>query len=689
MNYLFQWLGIISVVGIVSPSSAATVSASRNLSDSFQIDSSALFAQDTFEFEYENYDFWTEQCSLLSEEREYEHALSACEKAISIEPDAENTDIWMGRSSALFYLGRYAESLISFNQVVRASPNYSLAIAYQCASHFQLGHYTDAVDICEQALRIDGNWGNRSPSLAWYYRGLSLRELGRLETALGSFRQALLNNPEDPLAMAECLETASELGFLDEISANCRVGEPVADEQAPQRVMSHRQALEETVRAYERALAANPDDATLWYQQGLALEQLGLYERAVTSYNRAVELAPESSINLARRCGMLNQLQNYEVALESCEAAFQRDERWDEFGLAYAWNQHSVSLLGLGRYEEAIASADRAIALSPNYAPAYTSKSIGLWQLMQYSEANTAIDRAIITYVLIYLKNKSIPNETEQPVEEDETEQTIDEIRRVYGELTKYLSVEVNSNGSANNLINESVLIYQRSQSIPNITFEPEYPEPQILLSRGLILALFNRGRILASQQKYSEANQAYTQALNVFGADCNGNTSPIDSLTLIDNFLNQSKICNGGMRSINDSTLSNILVNQGVNYSHLQALEQASKFAQRATALDPNSFEGWYNWGLILMQLENYTQAKQAFERAIRLKSDDINAQIGLSIASGMVQGVESQREGKLEEAIAAYDRVLNINPNYAPAHERRQALLNLEPCTPHCPTP
>jgi tetratricopeptide (TPR) repeat protein len=50
------------------------------------------------------------------------------------------------------------------------------------------------------------------------------------------------------------------------------------------------------------------------------------------------------------------------------------------------------ALLGVGRYEEAIASADRSLALDRQQVPARYFKAMGLWYLGRYEEAQALLD---------------------------------------------------------------------------------------------------------------------------------------------------------------------------------------------------------------------------------------------------------------------------------------------------------
>lgn len=61
---------------------------------------------------------------------------------------------------------------------------------------------------------------------------------------------------------------------------------------------------------------------------------------------------------------------------------------WEESNSAYAWSQRSSALLGLQRYEDAVASAERAIALSPDDAETLNYKAIGLWHLSSKGQSD-------------------------------------------------------------------------------------------------------------------------------------------------------------------------------------------------------------------------------------------------------------------------------------------------------------
>jgi tetratricopeptide (TPR) repeat protein len=598
------WLGFASIaISFCIP--LPVVAISDRPSNLLPSDSGTLVAQDLPDvFEFRGFDYWAEQCRLLHDAESYAEAVVSCETAIELKPRQATVDLWTDRSHSLFQLGQYPEAIASYDQVLNIAPNQSVAIAYQCAALYHLNQFDEAVDRCENALRLDGNWGDRSPAFAWYYRGLALRNLGRLETALTSYERALIVDPDDTQARAELCGLLTEMGQALNSNRNCAAPTNTADGSAnpqnldtptqacgilsslpaPDSARPYRCRLEEAIAAFEQTLATNPDNLSGWMQQGLALEQLGRYEQALTSYTRAVELHPENSLALARQCSILNQLENYQAALEACEKALRGDGVWGSLGVYFAWTQRSNALIGLAQYDAALESADRAVAVNPNYPMGWNNRAVSLWRLGRYAEAQVSIDHAIALF------------------------------NATTGEFGE--------------------------------TFARNYPEPEILFHRGYVLALFNQGRILASERHYQQAATVYQAAI-----DAQNQRQQATDVEILD-----------------DRTFANILANQSVAYLYLPDLNRALEVIKNAAKYDPASFSVWYNRGVILLARSEYEEAIKSFNVANQIAPSNIYTLTGRGTALGQL--------GCQREAIADLDQALNLDPTYTVALQRYRIL-------------
>ncbi|MCC5643151.1 tetratricopeptide repeat-containing serine protease family protein [Nostoc sp. CHAB 5824] len=83
--------------------------------------------------------------------------------------------------------------------------------------------------------------------------------------------------------------------------------------------------------------------------------------------------------------------QKYEQAIASYDKAIDIKPDYHE-----AWHDRGRALIELQRYSEAIASYDKAIDIKPNYHEAWHNRGVSLERLQRYSKALASYDKAII-----------------------------------------------------------------------------------------------------------------------------------------------------------------------------------------------------------------------------------------------------------------------------------------------------
>lgn len=82
--------------------------------------------------------------------------------------------------------------------------------------------------------------------------------------------------------------------------------------------------------------------------------------------------------------------QNYQQALVSYERAIAIKPDFAE-----AWTGRGIALEGLKRHSEALASHEKALAIKPDYADAWINRGVALARLKRYSEALASFDKAL------------------------------------------------------------------------------------------------------------------------------------------------------------------------------------------------------------------------------------------------------------------------------------------------------
>lgn len=140
----------------------------------------------------------------------------------------------------------------------------------------------------------------------------------------------------------------------------------------------------------DKALPLNDGVLELWNNRAVALAELGRFDEAHESIERALTIAPdnwESYFNLGRMLLVQGQFAEAEQALA-------RASELDPYS-APTWNNFGLVLTELHRHDEAIAAFDRALELAPDYVEALANKGSAHYRALRFSEAQTILGEAI------------------------------------------------------------------------------------------------------------------------------------------------------------------------------------------------------------------------------------------------------------------------------------------------------
>jgi protein O-GlcNAc transferase len=280
---------------------------------------------------------------------------------------------------------------------------------------------------------------------------------------------------------------------------------------------------------------------------------------------------------LVNRGHMLRQQGRYAEALASYEQA-----------IALA-PDHAEAFLGRGnvlqelrRSEEAIASYDRVISLRPDYADAFYNRGIALMRLKRLAEALASYDGAI----------KASPRYV-----------------RAHNNRGNVLQVM--------GRFEEALASYEQAVAI-----KPDY-----------IDGLYNRGMVLQAVGRFEEAVASFDRVIAL----------------LPDN--------------------AEAFNNRGIALGELNRLDDALASFDRAIALKPDYAEAFRNRANALRMLDRFGEAVASFDRAIALKPDSAEAFTDRANAL--------QELYRYEEALASYERAIALKPDYAEAHYNRAIVL------------
>ena len=526
-------------------------------------------AQVNFE-ELEDFEYWQRLCRLQTEAEKYEEAQQACEQAIEIRP--EDASIWADHSGVLLRLEKYPEAIASADLSLTYNLENSLAFTYQCIAFRAMEDYETALDKCNEALKVNGDWGNESPALAWRYRGQILDQQGDAELALIAYERTLRLQPDHSLVLTYQCSALLNLERHEDAIYTCQKaldGNQQWESETPGLARFYQGLAysasgqyEAAIAAYDQSIASAPNQAETWTQQGWVLEQLERPTEALTSYTRAIELAPMSSRALVGQCTVLNQLEQYETALAACQQAIQGDGAWWPLGIAQAWSEQAQALTGTGQLEEALAASRRATGIAPSYAEAWSNRSVVLW----------------------------------------------------------YLGVQQDTSKAALELFEAAISSVEQA-----IELEPDRARPwanlgRILRSQGQILTVIEETE--QARLAYEQAKEAYQVALSIESRDAGIWSNQSVVLWLLGQYNDALSAANQAIRI--DPTAAQAWQNQGAALVALERFEEAQMSYEQAVRFDDQSAAAWASLGIIQLRLNQLDVGQASLVRALELEPEN-----------------------------------------------------------------
>jgi len=140
---------------------------------------------------------------------------------------------------------------------------------------------------------------------------------------------------------------------------------------------------------YDHSLKASPSDL-IHYNRGTAYSILGNYARAISDYDRAIEITPNYASAYSNRGMAYSELGNQRQALSDFDRAIEIDPEYAE-----AYINRGATYGKLGDQKHAISDYDRAIEINPEHADAYNNRGVAYDKLGDQRRAISDYDRAI------------------------------------------------------------------------------------------------------------------------------------------------------------------------------------------------------------------------------------------------------------------------------------------------------
>jgi tetratricopeptide (TPR) repeat protein len=293
--------------------------------------------------------------------RRLPQALAAFDAALAMQPG--NAHLLTNRGHVLRDLGRVADAADSFARAAAAMPTLAQAHAGHAAMALRLGRVAEALAAADRAVALLPDFAEAHST-----RGAALASLGRWNEAIESYDRALARLPADRRAL---------FGRAQALAARFDLAAAVA--------------------AFDAVLAHYPDDVAAHVAKAQVLRDLGWLAPALESVDAAIRLAPTHPIAQWERARILRGLQRPDDAREAFAAALAvLDDALaatPNDGMAHA--RRALVLNDMGRWEEAVQSADRAVALLPGNPDIWTNRGLFLRRLGRARDAEQSFRQAL------------------------------------------------------------------------------------------------------------------------------------------------------------------------------------------------------------------------------------------------------------------------------------------------------
>jgi tetratricopeptide (TPR) repeat protein/transglutaminase-like putative cysteine protease len=304
----------------------------------------------------------------LSEGGDHASALALLDAAIEREPD--NAEALRARGGARAAEGDYDGARADFDHAVDLDPADQAAAVGQGLAAYGQGKYDEAVVALSVALRLDP-----ADATALSARAAAYYQLGRWDRSLADSRALKVARPDIPTGAFGELRALGRLGRGDEARGliASRLAEDPTDYVALDALVRLARGAgkpDEALPELDRALEAAPGSSDLLSLRGQLRAALGDAAGARRDFAAMRDIEPGDPVMLNNVCwGQALEAFDLEQALADCDAALSAGE-------AAFIDSRAMVLLQMGRYAEAQADYERALAAAPDQTPSIYGRGL-------------------------------------------------------------------------------------------------------------------------------------------------------------------------------------------------------------------------------------------------------------------------------------------------------------------------
>lgn len=369
------------------------------------------------------------------------------------------------------------------------------------------------------------------------------------------------------------------------------------------------------------ALPANGQDLIQMFNEGLKLFQEGKVDEALAIFRKVVEINPNDGEAWVYIGTILLSKNEHEGAIGALEKGLAQPlpgliaaQGWVNLGVAYQLGRKDIA--------KAIEAYEKAIAFRPDLPEAHYNLILAHLVRNDYAEAVKAGERAF-----------SVLGKPLKP----------EQLQTTFEKALEFLSRD-----------------YDKAMELLRSMAQQQLPRPEFFALMG---------QAYEGMKQFSRAALFYGQAAALAPQVAGHLVSFGWALKQMKRLPEAAKVLERATAIDNRDALAMTIL--GTTYAELNRWQEASIVLRRATELDPQNFDARVTLAAAYEQLGQIQQATQEYLAALGIKEEPniLNELARLHL----IQGESAEREGKLKEAINAYQQALNrlrralqLNPNF-----------------------
>ena len=289
------------------------------------------------------------------DKKEYDKAIEAYVKAVSINPKKDGAYNNMG--NAYSHKKEYDKAIEAYVKAVSINPKNDEAYYNMGNAYSHKKEYDKAIEAYVKAVSI-----NPKKDGAYYGMGIAYRHKKEYDKAIEAYEKAVSINPKKDDAY---------------------YGMGIA--------YRHKKEYDKAIEAYEKAVSINPKKDGAYYTLGFAYYDKKEYNKAIEAYEKAVSINPKND-DAYYTLGLTYDIKKeYNKAIEAYEKALainpKKDGAYYTLGFAYYDKKE---------YNKAIEAYEKALAINPKHDDAYYGMGITYYWLGKFDETIKAYSKALM-----------------------------------------------------------------------------------------------------------------------------------------------------------------------------------------------------------------------------------------------------------------------------------------------------